>query len=385
MLRPLYHPINQSINPRRERQPNSYHAGLWFERFFDRYEHTTKQKWDVPAENKQGWIDDVAGTCGDKSALEKATDQQKNLCRSLGGEVKAFKAEWHFATGLGNAHPVENGFAWHPTLGTPYLSGASVKGLVRACIETWAGLEKSEIREVCRYWFGSESKDPKEQNKENPSEAGAYIFFDAIPIKPVTLACDIMTPHMKDWYAKGDQISDVTNDSASLPADWHNPVPIPFLVVKEGSFLFCIAPRQLLDVDAKKLAEKELPDVMRALSNALEYMGAGAKTATGYGRMANDDTTNKAIEKEQKEAAKAEMPIEERFRVEFQEMDDKKLAEMFGKDFNKTQEKMGGNWEKYLHVLLDVKGDLVRSWEQADKNSANGKAYKKLKSIGLLS
>lgn len=384
MLRPLYHPINQSVNPRRERQQNSYHTGLWFERFFDRYEHTTKQEWDVPAGNKQGWIDDVAGACGNESALRLATKQQEQLCRSLGGTVKAFKAEWHFATGLGNAHPVENGFAWHPTLGTPYLSGASVKGLVRAYIETWAGLEKTEIREVCRRWFGSESKNPKEQNKDNPSEAGAYIFFDAIPLKPVTLACDIMTPHMGDWYAKGDQISDVIKNSDSLPADWHNPVPIPFLVVKEGSFLFCIAPRQLLDVDAKKLAEEELPDVMRALSNALEDMGAGAKTAAGYGRMTNDDTTNKAIEKEQKDAAKAEMPIEERFRVEFQEMDDKKLAEMFGKDFNKTQEKAAGNWEQYLNALFEVKGDLIRSWEQAGKKTAEEKAYKKLKGMGRL-
>lgn len=380
MLPPLYHPINQSINPRRERQQNSYHKGLWFERFFDRYEHTTKQQWDVPAGNKQGWIDDVAGTCGNESVLKLVTKQQEQLCRSLEGEVKAFKAEWHFATGLGNAHPVENGFAWHPTLGTPYLSGASVKGLVRAYIETWAGLEKAEIREVCRRWFGSESKNPKEQNKENPSEAGAYIFFDAIPIKPVTLACDIMTPHMGDWYAKGDQISDVTENSDSLPADWHNPVPIPFLVVKEGSFLFTIAPRNSRNEEAKT----ELNLVMQALSNALEHMGAGAKTAAGYGRMTNDDTANKAIEKEQQEAAKAVMSVEERFRVEFQEADNKKLAEMFGKDFNKTQEKMGGDWEKYLNVLFEVKGDLIRSWSQAGKNTAEEKAYKKLKSTGRL-
>lgn len=381
-MRPLYQEAEKYP------EKKDHNKGLWFERFFNKYDENwgiQKEIKDFQEEGKKAWISQATnGDCGKQDSLDIAINQQKNLCRSLGGEVKAFKAEWHFATGLGNAHPVENGFTWHPTLGTPYLSGASVKGLVRAYIETWAGLEKPEIREVCRRWFGSESKKPKEQNKENPSEAGAYIFFDAIPIKPVTLACDIMTPHMKDWYAKGDQISDVTKNSDSLPADWHNPVPIPFLVVKEGSFLFCVAPRQLLDVDAKKLAEEELPDVMRALCNALEYMGAGAKTAVGYGRMANDDIANKAIEKEQKEATKAGMSIEESFRVGFQEVDDKKLAEMFGKDFKKTQEKIGDDWEQYLDVLFEVKGDLIRSWGQADKNSASGKAYKKLKSTGRL-
>jgi CRISPR-associated protein Cmr6 len=359
----------------RPRKTLTSHKGLWFERFFDKYD----RQWQMPDGDKKTWIDSVTGSCGNESALKLATKQQEQLCRSLGGEVKAFKAEWHFATGLGNAHPVENGFAWHPTLGTPYLSGASVKGLVRAYIETWAGLEKSEIREVCRHWFGSESKDPKEQNKENPSEAGAYIFFDAIPLKPVTLACDIMTPHMGDWYAKGDHISDVTNDSASLPADWHNPVPIPFLVVKEGSFLFSIASRNPHNAEAKA----ELSLVIEALGNALEYMGAGAKTAAGYGRMTNDDTANKAIEKSQKEAAKAEMPIEERFRVEFQEMDDKKLAEMFDKHFNKTKAAIDNDhWVFMMKALRSEKIELIRSWEHSEKKSERG-AFNKLSKEGL--
>ena len=378
-MRPLYKEADKY--PTKEK---TYNKGLWFERFFNKYDENwsiQKEIKDFQEEGKKAWVSQVTNSaCGDQENLDAVVNQQKSLCRSLGGEVKAFKAEWHFATGLGNAHPVENGFAWHPTLGTPYLSGASVKGLVRAYIETWAGLEEAEIREVCRRWFGSESKNPKEQNKENPSEAGAYIFFDAIPLKPVTLACDIMTPHMGDWYANGDKISDVTKNSDSLPADWHNPVPIPFLVVKEGSFLFSIASRNPHNAEAKA----ELILVIEALGNALEYMGAGAKTATGYGRMSGDDSANKAIEKEQEEAAKAEMPIEERFRVEFQEMDDKKLAEMFGRGFNKTQENAADNWEQYLDVLFEVKGDLVRSWEQAGKKTAEEKAYKKLKSTGRL-
>ncbi len=352
------------------------HKGLWFERFFDKYD----RQWQVPDGDKKTWIDVVTDSCGDKTSLEKANERQKRLCFSLSGQAKVFKAEWHFTTGLGNAHPVENGFAWHPTLGTPYLSGASVKGLIRAYIEAWSGLEEDEISEICRFWFGSESKNPKKQDKDNPSPAGAYIFFDAIPIAPVTLACDTMTPHMGDWYAKGDKIENVTMNSDSLPADWHNPVPIPFLVVKEGSFLFSIAPRNPQDTNA----QEQLPLVLQALEYALEYMGAGAKTATGYGRMMDDVPANKAIEKERKDAERSEMPAKERFRQEFQEMDDKKIAEMFGKGFNKTQESAGSDWELKLEALLEVKGDLIHSWETAGKNTSEEKAYKKLKGTGKL-
>lgn len=379
-MRPLY----KEVEKHPEKSQDNYNKGLWFERFFNKYDddwRIQKEIKDIQEEGKKAWISQVTNaTCGNKDNLNYVINQQKKLCINLGGKVKAFKAEWHFATGLGNAHPVENGFAWHPTLGTPYLSGASVKGLVRAYVESWAGLENNEIREVCRRWFGSESKNPKEQNKDSPSEAGAYIFFDAIPLKPVTLACDIMTPHMGDWYAQGDKIENITNDAASLPADWHNPVPIPFLVVKAGSFLFSVAPRNPKNEQAKT----ELPLVMEALSNALEYMGAGAKTATGYGRMSDDIEANKEIEKLRKEAEKAEMSIDGRFRIEFQELADKKLAEMFGKNFNKTQGEIGDDWELYLDVLFETKSDLIRSWEQFGKETAEGKAYKKLKGIGRI-
>ncbi len=39
------------------------------------------------------------------------------------------------ATGLGNPHPVENGFAFLPPYGIPYLSGSSVKGVLRRACE----------------------------------------------------------------------------------------------------------------------------------------------------------------------------------------------------------------------------------------------------------
>lgn len=130
--------------------PGNGHKGLWFERFFDQYD----SDWRVIAANPQAhikegkkkWIGTVAGRCGDQGVLEGFAVRQARLCGALGGQSRAFLADWHFATGLGNPHPVENGFAWHPTLGVPYLTGAAVKGLVRAWVEGWMEIDGADER-----------------------------------------------------------------------------------------------------------------------------------------------------------------------------------------------------------------------------------------------
>jgi CRISPR-associated protein Cmr6 len=65
---------------------------------------------------------------------------------------------------------------------------------LRAWVEQWSGLEGDELKEKLFRWFGSDDKEPKDQQKD--SQAGGLIFSDAIPIEQVTLTCDIMTPHM---------------------------------------------------------------------------------------------------------------------------------------------------------------------------------------------
>lgn len=270
------------------------HNGLWFERFFNRY----NDAWEITptvekASAKQEWINTVtSGDCGNTNQLEAYALTQRQLCSAHNGASLVFKNDWHFVTGMGIAHPVENGMSWHPTLGTPYLTGAAVKGLVRAWVEQWAGLTEEEVEATCHKWFGSDNKAPEEQKLDN--KAGDFIFFDTVPIKPVKLACDIMTPHMGEWYSNGGEISSDTY-AKTLPADWHNPNPIPFLVVKETSLQFCIAPRV-------ESAKSELKNVLEALKMALEHLGAGAKTAAGYGRFVEDELTGQSLEEKIKKA-----------------------------------------------------------------------------------
>jgi CRISPR-associated protein Cmr6 len=57
---------------------------------------------------------------------------------------------------LGNPHPVEKGFLWHPTLGTPSLPGSGVKGLVRAWVEAWMPFDGYQARlDTFFRYFGS--------------------------------------------------------------------------------------------------------------------------------------------------------------------------------------------------------------------------------------
>lgn len=349
--------------------------GLWFERFFDQYD---PRNWEVlkptTNNNQMGnayWLlrNFANKKAGDDKQLAAHAQTQMQLATSLQGQNHVFKASWHFVTGMGNPHPVENGFAWHPTLGVPYLTGAAVKGLVRSYIENHLDDTPENRQQLLLDWFGSTDKDPLSQGYQ--SQAGNLIFFDALPIKPVTLGVDIMTPHMGKWYEKGGT-DQAIGTAEAVPADWHDPVPVSFLVAKDITLLFSFAVRQYpTNADSKRPAI-DLADVADVLQRALEQAGAGGKTATGYGGLLPD-------EKENQKAALVGLSDEELYRVEIKQIDDKKLAEMLGKNFNKTKETKADSWSRWLEVVIEEKRPLIESWASAAKNSAEEKAYKNLK------
>ncbi len=254
-------PLYQEIQNAQPDLNEDAHRGLYFDKFFNEY----NDQWEIEAEAKSNWINKIAKAkgCGNKDQLEQQQKRLLALADIIGhAQTKVFKTTWHFATGLGLPHPVENGLIWHPTLGVPYLPASSVKGLLKAWQRDWT--DKSEDQQTkIDEWFGTQEK------------AGKLIFFDAIPIEPVTLTPDVMTPHYGKWYEKGNEIKKL-DESEKIPADWHNPVPVPFLAVEKASFLFIIMPREAADA-------KEAENAMTALTEALKTIGAGAKTAVGYG------------------------------------------------------------------------------------------------------
>lgn len=261
-----------------EKKPDNAHAGLWFDRFFNRYE----SDWTLANEAKRDWIRQLKGPVGQQTQLKHFVKRQTALVSQLKGRSQRYITDWHFVTGMGNSHPVENGFSWHPTLGVPYLAGSAVKGLVCAWVElNDDDLSPVEQKSRLISWFGTEKKS------DVADQAGGLIFFDAIPDQRPSLVCDIMTPHMGDWYAKGSEGD--PHNSKALPADWHEPVPVTFLAVKHAQLIFSIAPRRADQAD-------QLDAAFSALSQALEWLGAGAKTAAGYGYMSEDQSFFKELQ-----------------------------------------------------------------------------------------
>ena len=181
-----------------DNRPDGCNAGLWFERFFDQFD----DKWKVGDEKAKWLKDNFNRNAGVDNQLKAHAIQQLQLAESLGGKGNVFQTEFHFVTGMGNPHPVENGLSWHPTMGVPYLSGAAVKGLIRSWLEVWEKeTDDEQQKKKLLHWFGSTGKNPQEEGYE--SGIGGLIFFDAFPIEPVQMNVDIMTPHMGKWYEKG--------------------------------------------------------------------------------------------------------------------------------------------------------------------------------------
>lgn len=296
--------------------PDGGHRGLWYDRFFNRY----NADWTISEDGKSSWINDNAKKVGEKSVLENAAQRHLALITALGGHGAVFKTDWHFATGLGLPHPVENGLVWHHTLGVPYLAGSGVKGLVKAWVEVWdESLDATDKAERVRDWFG------------DLHQAGRFRFFDALPIAPVQLIADIMTPHQGKWYELGGEIDDWQRQPDRIPADWHAPVPVPFLAVKQAQLLFGIASRRPNDANA-------LTDVFSALKQALNWLGAGAKTAVGYGRMIEDAAATDGL----KQDAATAVDAIERAKLSPQEQQLRALANLFAAEKQRGAKEAGG-------------------------------------------
>jgi CRISPR-associated protein Cmr6 len=201
-----------------------------------------------------------------------------------------------FTTGLGNEHPLENGFAFLNPYGLPYLPGSGVKGVLRQAARELASgdwgethgwdqderfmlvLEKSRIpMTMLDVLFGKQSGDGDTEHVR-----GALRFWDVYPQIPGTqLAVEVMTAH-QSHYLQG----------TDTPHESGQPNPINFLTVPPGAgFHFHIQCDQpFLARLAPELAEPRIWQSLlsAALEHAFDWLGFGAKTAVGYGAMRRD-------------------------------------------------------------------------------------------------
>ncbi len=246
-------------------------AGLWYDKFCDRW----KPDWTGFAgdSGKRDWIAQIANIdagnsqkkVGYSALMTEAVKRLEDLVEAQAGCSFRRTTAWRFVTGLGRNHPVENGFAWRHDLGTPYIAGSSLKGLARAYARDWASLDDETLERT----FGP--------RPEAGLAIGSVVFLDALPIEPVALDADVMTPHYGPWYR---------GENNAVPADWHSPTPIPFLTVAPGqTFVFAMLPRNR----SNQRDQEDCKMVADLLNEALETLGAGAKTAVGYGQFVEEE------------------------------------------------------------------------------------------------
>ncbi len=209
-----------------------------------------------------------------------------------------------FTTGLGNEHPLENGFAFLNPYGLPYLPGSGVKGVLRQAARELASGEWGDAKG----WSDRRTLSITVANKElqlSPIDAlfgyeadagetthvrGALSFWDVIPqIQGKALAVEVMTPHQGHYYQ---QKPELKSGNSATPHDSGQPIPINFLTVPPGSgFVFhVVCDRAHLARLALELARdgrwKTL--LQAAFEHAFAWLGFGAKTAVGYGALAID-------------------------------------------------------------------------------------------------
>lgn len=196
---------------------------------------------------------------------------EKSLKEDQGASLYKGTVMERMVVGMGYESVFENSITLHRTYGVPYIPGSALKGLTAHYARNHLdGIGKtSEIYEAV---FGS------------GDNAGFVTFFDALYIpgssknrgdyngKDLPLKNDIITPHHQDYYNSW-SLNKTKNGDVIPPAEYDNPVPIPF-ISSVGSYLIAIAG-----------PEKLVSFVSEIMEMALKEEGIGSKTSSGYGRI----------------------------------------------------------------------------------------------------
>jgi len=287
-----------------------------------------QQEREVKKENKVTALQQACALSKHDKDIAKAMLQRQNqtfaavtTAQSLRLQATAIAP---FTTGLGNEHPLENGFAFLNPYGLPYLPGSGVKGVLRRAASELASGQwnasdwSTDVRHEVHQRDGKDHPKGKRLfdasdidvlfgsealNGENHLR-GVLSFWDVIPqIEGNSLMVDIMTPHQSHYYQQKDAAGSTT------PHDSGSPNPISFLTVPPGSgFAFhVVCDSTRLQHLAPDLAANDRWKVLltEAFEHAFEWLGFGAKTSVGYGAMGRNIQAEEKLARAQADAQAA--------------------------------------------------------------------------------
>jgi CRISPR-associated protein Cmr6 len=156
---------------------------------------------------REAWKSVAHLTPDDKRRMQAFLARQSALAEPLAAAGQLLRLEARavapFTTGLGNEHPLENGFAFLNPYGLPYLPGSGVKGVLRQAASELAGLIENAVWNVTSEWteqaievlFGKKGTDGQDHQR------GALSFWDVIPqIAGNGLQVEVMTAHQSHYY-----------------------------------------------------------------------------------------------------------------------------------------------------------------------------------------
>ncbi len=278
-----------------------------------------QQEREVKKENKVSALQQACALSPADKHMGKAMAQRQNQAFETVPAAQGLRLQATaiapFTTGLGNEHPLENGFAFLNPYGLPYLPGSGVKGVLRAAAQElasgewepsdWSTDQRHEVHDKkgrrlfdasdLDVLFGSEALDGENHLR------GVLSFWDVIPqIEGNSLMVEIMTPHQSHYYQQK------TTNNIVTPHESGSPNPISFLTVPPGSrFAFHVVCNSAqLEHLAPDLAAngrwKQL--LTKAFEHAFDWLGFGAKTSVGYGAMGRDTQAEEKLARVQAQA-----------------------------------------------------------------------------------
>jgi CRISPR-associated protein Cmr6 len=239
---------------------------------FDKGVDTYGGDWKFGSDGKRKFLASFA-KLDDDDLAPFYNRRHRALTEGAGARAVELVTQTRLVVGLGLPQPVETGFLLDRLTGCPYLPGSSVKGLLRAAARRVAaseltlagdpGDDATFFADHLDRLFGPALGGDLDAAK------GQVAFYDAFPRTWPRLEVDVLTPHQGDYYV---------GDGTTVPGDWHDPVPVPFLTVPPGTrFTFYLRSRGSATVDG------DLARLERLLRGALDELGIGGKTGAGYG------------------------------------------------------------------------------------------------------
>jgi CRISPR-associated protein Cmr6 len=245
------------------------HAGLWLDKYI------AKQDREDPS-SRSDLIDQVSRLPEPEEYEAYFEYWQKNLnAYSTSTQTRQVRVNGRMVVGLGSESVLETSICLHRTYGLPYIPGSAIKGLAANYAHQYLSTDWQKGGKFHTLVFG------------NTDDAGYITFFDALYVpgtgyKGKSLYPDVITVHHPKYY------QDIENEA---PSDSDNPNPVPFLSAT-GTYLFALAA-----LDFPK-GTRWIDLTFQLLAEALEKVGIGAKTSSGYGRMVFVDPAVRPLDPE---------------------------------------------------------------------------------------